>query len=89
MAIAVIDSWLAMVSSLRTQCLPGKKKAMDDEEERKPKKPDIVIGEDLALMSVEELERRIGVLQGEIERYQAALAAKRRSREAANAVFKT
>ena len=62
---------------------------MDVEEERKPGKPEIVIGEELDLLSVEELERRIGVLLSEIERFKTALAAKRRSREAANAVFKT
>ena len=62
---------------------------MDVEEERKPGKPEIVIGEELGLLSVEELERRIGVLLSEIERFKMALAAKRQSREAANAVFRT
>jgi uncharacterized small protein (DUF1192 family) len=87
--MAVIDSWLVMVSSSGQQCPPEKKKAMDDEEERKPKKPAIVVGEELDLLSVEELERRIGVLSAEIERYKAAVAGKRRSRDAADAVFKT
>ena len=72
-----------------TQCPGGDRKAMDVEEERKPGKPEIVIGEELGLLSVEELERRIGVLLSEIERFKMALAAKRRSREAANSVFKT
>ncbi len=62
---------------------------MDDDDERKPKKPAIVIGEELDLFSVEELERRIGVLMSEIERFRTALAAKRQSRDAANAVFRT
>ena len=61
---------------------------MDVDDERKPKKPDIVIGEELDLLSVEELERRIGVLMSEIERFRTALAAKRQSRTAADAVFK-
>jgi uncharacterized small protein (DUF1192 family) len=62
---------------------------MDVEEERKPRKPEIVIGEELDLLSVEELERRIGVLMSEIERFRTALAAKRHSRDTANAVFRT
>lgn len=62
---------------------------MDVEEERKPRRPEIVIGEELDLLSVEELERRIGVLMSEVERFRTALAAKRHGREAANAVFKT
>ena len=61
---------------------------MDLEEERRPKRPEIVIGEDLATLSVEELERRIEVLTAEIERLTAAMAEKRKSRDAANSVFK-
>lgn len=62
---------------------------MDEEEGRKPKRPEIVIGEVLDLLSVDELERRIGVLTAEIERLRAALAGKRRSRDVADSIFKT
>lgn len=61
---------------------------MDLEEERRPKAPEIVIGEDLAKLSVEELERRIAVLEAEIERLKSAVANKRKSRDAANSIFK-
>jgi len=61
---------------------------MDMEEERPKKRPDIAIGEDLAMMSVEELNRRIQTLEQEIQRYRAAIAEKQKSRDAANSVFK-
>ncbi|HEU4499840.1 MAG TPA: DUF1192 domain-containing protein [Sphingomicrobium sp.] len=61
---------------------------MDLEEDKRPKKPDITIGEDLAMLSVEELRRRIAVLNAEIERLKDAIAEKEKSRETANSVFK-
>jgi uncharacterized small protein (DUF1192 family) len=61
---------------------------MDLDEERQPPKRDIVIGEDLAMLSVEELKRRIDVLAAEIERLKSAIAEKQKSRDAANSVFK-
>ncbi|HEY7766506.1 MAG TPA: DUF1192 domain-containing protein [Aestuariivirgaceae bacterium] len=61
---------------------------MEMDEERKVKRPDIVIGEDIAILSVEELNRRIGVLDQEIARYRSAIAEKQKSRAAANSVFK-
>jgi uncharacterized small protein (DUF1192 family) len=61
---------------------------MENEEDRKPKKPDIQVGEDLALLSVEELSRRIAILEGEIARHKAAIAEKQKSFQAANSVFK-
>ena len=61
---------------------------MDAEElfARKPM-PALVIGEDLGLLSVEELRERIGLLTAEIARLEAAIAAKQSSRAAADAVF--
>jgi uncharacterized small protein (DUF1192 family) len=53
---------------------------------RKPR-PAIVIGEDLAMLSVEELRERIGLLTAEIARLEAAIAGKQSSRAAADAVF--
>lgn len=61
---------------------------MDTEEDRPRKRPQIVIGEELALLSVEELKRRIEVLEQEIQRYKAAIAEKEKSKDAANSVFK-
>ena len=47
------------------------------------------IGQDLSLLSVEELNERVALLSAEIERLQAAVARKRASKDAANSVFKT
>jgi uncharacterized small protein (DUF1192 family) len=62
--------------------------AMDRDDERPAKKPEVPIGDDLALLSVEELEWRIHVLRQEITRLEAAISAKRASRSAADSVFK-
>jgi len=61
---------------------------MDRDDDRPVKKPEVPIGDDLALLSVEELEWRIGVLRQEILRLEAAISAKRASRSAADSVFK-
>ena len=47
------------------------------------------IGQDLSLLSVEELGERIALLKGEIERLEAASARKRASKDAANSFFKS
>ena len=59
----------------------------DDDKPRK--KVTHEIGQDLSLLSVEELTERIGLLSTEIERLQAASAKKRASKEAANNFFKS
>ena len=46
------------------------------------------IGQDLALLSVEELGERITVLRDEIARLEAEIARKRASQTAADAFFK-
>ena len=61
---------------------------MDRDDDRPAKKPEVPIEDDLALLSVEELEWRIGVLRQEIMRLEAAITAKRASRSAADSVFK-
>ena len=63
---------------------------MANEDEDRPRKATAhEIGQDLSLLSVEELTARIAVLHGEINRLEAATAKKRASRDAANSVFKT
>jgi uncharacterized small protein (DUF1192 family) len=47
------------------------------------------IGQDLSLLSVEELDERVALLRGEIDRLQAAVAKKRASRDAADSIFKS
>lgn len=59
----------------------------DDDKPRK--KVSHEIGQDLSLLSVQELNERIALLTSEIERLQAAATKKRASKEAANSVFKT
>ena len=59
-----------------------------DEDERPAPKPKHVVGEALDLMSVEDLRLRIDLLREEIARLDAAVEAKRASRNAADAVFK-
>ena len=47
------------------------------------------IGQDLYLLSEEELTERIALLNAEIERLQAAMTKKRASKDAASSFFKT
>jgi uncharacterized small protein (DUF1192 family) len=60
-----------------------------DIDEPSKKKPDIVIGENLDLLSVSELEHRVQALESEIARIRAAIAAKQASKSAADAFFRT
>jgi uncharacterized small protein (DUF1192 family) len=59
----------------------------DDDKPRK--KVTHEIGQDLSLLSVEELAERIALMRAEIERLEAAMSKKRASRDAANNFFKT
>jgi uncharacterized small protein (DUF1192 family) len=47
------------------------------------------IGQDLSLLSVEELTERIALLTAEIARLEAAATKKRASKDAANSFFKS
>ncbi|MGI9462982.1 MAG: DUF1192 domain-containing protein [Aestuariivirgaceae bacterium] len=49
---------------------------------------DIVIGEDLSMLSVEELERRIEILENEIQRIRDDIGSKQSSLTAAESFFK-
>ena len=51
-------------------------------------KPGIVVGENLDLLSVSELEQRVQALDSEIARTRAAIAAKQASKSAADAFFR-
>ena len=60
-----------------------------EDDDRPRKKVTHEIGQDLSLLSVEELAARIALMQQEIERLQAATTRKRASKDAANSFFKT
>jgi uncharacterized small protein (DUF1192 family) len=62
--------------------------AMDPEESAPKRKPEIVIGEDLALLSVAELEQRIQILEAEIVRSKTSISGKQASKSAADAFFR-
>ena len=59
-----------------------------EEDDRPRKKIMHEIGQDLALLSLEELGERVDLLKGEIERLEAAMASKRASRNVADQFFK-
>jgi uncharacterized small protein (DUF1192 family) len=60
-----------------------------EDDDRPRKKISHEIGQDLSLLSVEELAERIALLKAEIERLEAASAKKRASKDAANNFFKS
>ncbi|MGY4498534.1 uncharacterized small protein (DUF1192 family) [Bradyrhizobium sp. GM24.11] len=60
-----------------------------EDDDRPRKKITHEIGQDLSLLSVEELTERIALLKTEIVRLEEAATKKRASRDAANSVFKT
>jgi uncharacterized small protein (DUF1192 family) len=59
-----------------------------DEDDRPKKKVTHEIGQDLALLSIEELQERIAVLKEEIARLDAEVARKHSSRNVADGFFK-
>ena len=60
-----------------------------EEDDRPRKKVTHEIGQDLSLLSVEELTERIALLNTEIERLREAAAKKRASKDAADHFFKS
>ena len=62
--------------------------AANDEDDRPKKKIVHEIGQDLTLLSVGELTERIALLNDEIARLEANMAAKRVSKSAADQFFK-
>ena len=62
--------------------------ALFDDDDQPKRKVSHEIGQDLTLLSVEELNLRIQLLRDEIGRLEADIAAKRASRSAADQVFK-
>ncbi|WP_409190703.1 DUF1192 domain-containing protein [Bradyrhizobium sp. RDM4] len=60
-----------------------------EDDDRPRKKVNHEIGQDLSLLSLEELTERGALLKSEIARLEEAAAKKRASRDAANSVFKS
>jgi uncharacterized small protein (DUF1192 family) len=60
-----------------------------EDDDRPRKKVTHEIGQDLSLLSVEELNERIALLMSEVERLQAAATKKRASKDAASSFFKS
>jgi uncharacterized small protein (DUF1192 family) len=60
----------------------------DDDDDRPKKKIAHEIGQDLALLSVKELQERIALLKDEIARLEANIASKQTSRNVADQFFK-
>lgn len=60
-----------------------------EEDEAPRRKVSHDIGQDLSLLSVGEIEARIGLLREEIARLEAALVGKRASRDVADRFFKS
>jgi uncharacterized small protein (DUF1192 family) len=60
-----------------------------DDDDKPRKKITHELGEDLSLLSFEDIEDRVAALAAEIERLKADAAKKRASRDAANAFFKS
>ncbi len=58
------------------------------DDDRPRKKISHEIGQDLSLLSVEELTERIALLNAEVDRLKEAMGKKRASKDAANAFFK-
>jgi uncharacterized small protein (DUF1192 family) len=59
------------------------------EERPRPKPAAHEIGQDLSTLSIVELNERIAILEGEIERLKEARSRKEKSRHEAGAVFKS
>jgi uncharacterized small protein (DUF1192 family) len=61
---------------------------MQDDDDRPKKKITHEIGQELALLSVKELQERIALMKEEIARLEAAIASKEASRNVADTFFK-
>lgn len=60
---------------------------IEDEDAPRPRRQHEV-GMPIDAMSVDELEERIGLLEGEIARLREAIAARKKTKDEANSVFK-
>ena len=62
---------------------------MDLDDLMKPKTPvGVLLGESLAVLSTEDLQGRLALIEAERSRVEAEITARRQSRDAADAIFK-
>jgi uncharacterized small protein (DUF1192 family) len=66
----------------------SRREAAMEDDDRPKKKITHEIGQELALLSVKELQERIGLLKDELGRLEAAVTAKQASRNVADQFFK-
>jgi uncharacterized small protein (DUF1192 family) len=78
----------ARFSPIRGKKLKARGMAAIDEDDKPKKKISHEIGQDLSLLSVEELAARVQLMRDEISRLEADMANKRASRSAADQFFK-
>jgi len=62
---------------------------MNEEEINSGERAQIVIGEDISMLSIDELEKRIRLLEREIGRVKSDIAAKNISKDAAESIFRS
>ena len=62
---------------------------MNEEEQEIRARAEIEVGGDLSMLSIEELEKRIGFLEQEISRIRQDIVTKKTSKEAAESIFKS
>src|SRR5262249_31910470 len=79
---------LARAPAAHAICVIGEGTMKDDEDDRPKKKIVHEIGQDLALLSVKELQERIALLKDEIARLETSIASKPSSRSARWTFFK-
>jgi uncharacterized small protein (DUF1192 family) len=62
---------------------------MMEDEERPQKREDVVLGADLAMLSIDELAKRITFLEAEIDRIRQEISNKTQSKSDAEGFFKS
>lgn len=65
-----------------------REEAMFEDEDQPKKKKAHEVGMPIDTMSIDELEERIGLLEAEIARLREAIEARKKTKDAANSVFK-
>jgi uncharacterized small protein (DUF1192 family) len=79
----------ALTIGMASRRLRAEAPAMFDEDDKPKKKRAHEIGQDLATLSLAELEERIALLKAEILRLEESIAAKKASQTVASSFFKT